>query len=311
MVNQPAFNPNNRNQRDASRYRNRAATDIVEPGSSIKPLIAAAAIETGDYDRNTVVDTSPGRLEVDGRIVTEDDSNLGRLTLTEILARSSNVGIGKVGLSLDADDTWRVLNGFGIGRVTESGFPAESAGVLNDYGHWRSIGQATISYGYGLAVTNLQLARAYAAIAADGLMPPVSFLALDERPERQRVIAGSTATEMLAMLEQVVSSEGTGQRAAIPNYRVAGKTGTSWISEAGSYSDDRYNAVFAGIAPASSPRLVAIVIINDPRGASYYGGQVAAPVFSRVVGGALRILAVPPDDLPDGPMLMSQAQVSR
>ena len=315
MVDQPSYNPNNRSQRDAENYRNRALTDIVEPGSSIKPLIAAAAIESGHYTPDSIVDTSPGYLEVDGRRLTEDDSNYGRLSLTEILARSSNVGIGKVGLSLEPADTWRVLNGFGIGRVTESGFPAESAGMLNDYHHWRSIGQATISYGYGLAVTNLQLARAYAAIAGGGLIPPISFLALDEPPKRERVIAAETAHEMLAMLERVVSTEGTGTRAAIPNYRVAGKTGTARISEAGSYSDDRYNAVFAGIAPASDPRLVAIVIINDPRGASYYGGQVSAPVFARVVGGALRILAVPPDDLPAdidapvGDVLLSQARV--
>ena len=156
MVNQPSFNPNNRDQRDTDHYashRNRALTDIVEPGSSIKPLIAAAAIETGDYSKDSVIDTAPGRLELDGRILTEDNSNLGRLSLTEILARSSNVGIAKVGLSLEPDQTWRTLDGFGIGRVTESGFPAESAGVLNDFRHWRQVGQATLSYGYGLAVT--------------------------------------------------------------------------------------------------------------------------------------------------------------
>ncbi len=311
MVNQPSYNPNNGEQRRAEHYRNRALTDIVEPGSSIKPLIAAAAIETGDYSARSVVDTAPGYLEVDGRVLTEDNSNHGRLSLTDVLARSSNVGIARVGLSLDAESVWRVLDAFGLGHVTGSGFPAESAGVLKDHGHWRTIGQATLSYGYGLAVTNLQLARAYAAIAAGGLMPPVSFVALDEPPAREQVIAPATAVEMLAMLEQVVSSEGTGQRAAIPNYRVAGKTGTSWISEAGSYSDDRYNAVFAGIAPVSDPRLVAIVVVNDPRGADYYGGQVAAPVFAKVVGGALRILAVPPDDLPDQTMLISHARAER
>ena len=311
MVNQPSYNPNNGEQRRAEHYRNRALTDIVEPGSSIKPLIAAAAIETGDYSARSVVDTAPGYLEVDGRVLTEDNSNHGRLSLTDVLARSSNVGIARVGLSLDAESVWSVLDAFGLGHVTGSGFPAESAGVLKDHGHWRTIGQATLSYGYGLAVTNLQLARAYAAIAAGGLMPPVSFVALDEPPAREQVIAPATAVEMLAMLEQVVSSEGTGQRAAIPNYRVAGKTGTSWISEAGSYSDDRYNAVFAGIAPVSDPRLVAIVVVNDPRGADYYGGQVAAPVFAKVVGGALRILAVPPDDLPDQTTLISHARAER
>jgi cell division protein FtsI (penicillin-binding protein 3) len=310
MATQPSFNPNDRTQLDAAHYRNRAVTDYLEPGSSIKPLIAAAAIESGQFTPESVIDTSPGYLEVGGRILTEDDSQYGAITLTEILAKSSSVGIAKVGLELEAEDIWRVLNGFGVGRVTESGFPGESAGVLNDYRHWRSIGQASISYGYGLGVTNLQLARAYAAVASGGLMPPVSFLALAAPPERDRVLTESTADALLGMLEVVVSTAGTGRQAAIPNYRVAGKTGTSRIAEAGRYSDDRYNAVFAGVAPAGNPRLVAVVVINDPRGADYYGGAVAAPVFSRVVGRALRILGVPPDDLPkDAALLMSQARV--
>jgi cell division protein FtsI (penicillin-binding protein 3) len=227
-----------------------------------------------------------------------------------VLAKSSSVGMGKVALDLDADEIWRTLSGFGIGRLTESGFPGESAGILNDAGVWRPIGQATLSYGYGLAVTSLQLARAYAAIGAGGLMPPVSILALDEAPERERVISQQTAATLLEMLEVVVSPEGTGQRAAIPNYRVAGKTGTARISEGGRYSDDRYTAVFAGIAPAGDPRLAAIVVINDPRTPRYYGGDVAAPVFAAVVSDALRILAVPPDALPGSPLtLMTQSRV--
>lgn len=311
MASQPSFNPNNRNQRDAENYRNRALTDIVEPGSSIKPLIAAAALESGAFSPDTVIDTAPGILVLDGKPITQDSSNLGRLTLTGILAKSSNVGIGKVGLSLEPEAIWRTLSGFGLGRVSESGFPAESAGVLSDYRRWHPTRHATISYGYGLAVTNLQLARAYAAIAAGGFLPPVTFLALDEPPARERVIAAATAADLLAMLETVVSVEGTGRLAAIPNYRVAGKTGTSWISENGGYSNDRYNAVFAGIAPASDPRLVAVVIINDPRGANYYGGDVAAPVFARVVGGALRILAIPPDGLTTEPrILVSDVRVA-
>jgi cell division protein FtsI (penicillin-binding protein 3) len=203
-----------------------------------------------------------------------------------------------------------MLSAFGVGRLTGSGFPAESAGYLNDPTHWGEIGQATLSYGYGLAVTCLQLARAYTAIAAEGLLPPVSFLALDDLPARERVLEAATATELMQMLELVVSPAGTGNKAAVQNYRIAGKTGTARISEAGRYSDDRYTAVFAGIAPASRPRIVTVVVINDPRGQAYYGGDVAAPVFAKVVTGALRILALPPDKLAEAqPTLMSQAQV--
>lgn len=312
MVNQPSFNPNDRAQRDASHYRNRAVTDFFEPGSAFKPLVLAAALESGRYGPDTIIDTSPGVLEVDGRILTEDTSKLGRISVTTVLARSSSVGIARIGLGLPAEDIWRTLSGFGIGRTTESGFPGESAGVLNDPEHWRPVGQATLSYGYGLAVTPLQLARAYAAIASGGLLPPVSFLALDEPPDVERVISAETARDLMQMLEVVVSPAGTGQRAAIPNYRVAGKTGTAWISEAGRYSDDRYRAIFAGMAPASHPRLVAVVVIEDPRGQSYYGGDIAAPVFANVVADALRILAVPPDAPTSAPLnIMSNAQVPR
>lgn len=313
MVDQPSFNPNDRSQRDATRYRNRAVTDIFEPGSAFKPLVLATALESGRYGPDSVVDTSPGYLEVDGRILTEDSSRLGRITVTTVLARSSNVGAGRIGLDLEAEDIWRTLTAFGIGRPTESGFPGESAGKLNDPQHWRSVGQATLSYGYGLAVTSLQLARAYAAIASDGLLPPISFLALDAPPERTRVIESETAAALMQMLEAVVESpQGTARRAAIPSYRVAGKTGTARISEAGGYSDDRHRAVFAGIAPASRPRLVTVIVIDDPRGEAYYGGDIAAPVFSRVVGDALRILAVAPDALSVPPLhLLSEARVDR
>ena len=311
MVNQPSFNPNNRTQRDASLYRNRAVTDIFEPGSTFKPLVLAAAFDSGRYDPDSIIDTSPGYLEVGGRILTEDRTHLGRISLTTVLARSSSVGIGKVGLDLAAEDIWRVVSGFGIGQPTQSGFPGESAGVLNDPQHWRPIGQATLSYGYGLAVTSLQLARAYAAIASEGRLPSVSFLANEEPVQAERVIPESTAQDLLRMLEVVVSPEGTGTRAAIRNYRVGGKTGTARISEAGSYADDRHIAVFAGVAPISNPQIVAVVVIYDPKGEAYSGGDIAAPAFSRVVGGALRILAIPPDALLEPPVtLMSRAEVN-
>jgi cell division protein FtsI (penicillin-binding protein 3) len=308
MANQPSFNPNDRSQLDVAHYRNRAVTDIFEPGSSFKPFTLAAALEAGVYGPDSIVDTSPGYLKVGRRIVTEDHSNLGRITLTTILAKSSNVGAGKVALQLEPDYMWRILSGFGIGRLTDSGFPGESAGVLHDPQYWRPVEQATASYGYGLSVTALQLARAYAAIAAGGLLRPVSFLAVDKAPEGRRVVSRQTAASLLRMMEAVVSPEGTGERARVRNYQIAGKTGTAWKSSAGGYSEDRYTSVFAGIAPASHPRLVAVVVIDEPQGRAYYGGDVAAPVFARVAAEALRLLAVPPDALKNPPLTVAQAE---
>jgi len=301
IVNQPSFNPNDRSQIDPANYRNRAVTDIFEPGSSFKPLVVAAALETGRYDASSTIDTSPGYLRIGERIITQDNNNLGRIDLATILARSSNVGVGKLALDLERRQLWGVLSGFGIGHLTESGFPGESAGVLNDPEYWRPVGQATMAYGYGLSVTALQLAEAYATIAADGVQRPVSLVAVDTPPAGRRVISAATARSLRNMLETVVSPAGTGQRAAISNYRVAGKTGTAWKSTVGGYSKDRYLAVFAGLVPVSDPRLVAVVVIDEPRGEDYYGGEVAAPVFAAIASGAMRLLAVPPDALPDSP----------
>lgn len=308
MVNQPSFNPNDRSQFDVARYRNRAMTDIFEPGSSFKPLIVAAALETGRYQPTSTIDTAPGYLRVGGKVLTQDTNNLGEIDLTTILAKSSNVGIGKLALDLDQRQLWGVLTSFGIGRLSESGFPGESAGVLNDPDYWRPVGQATLAYGYGLSVTALQLAQAYAVIAADGIQRPVSLLTLEQPSVGHRVIAAPTARAVREMLEAVVSTRGTGLRAAVQNYRVAGKTGTAWKSGLGGYSKDRYLAVFAGMAPLSRPKLVAVVVVDEPRGEDYYGGQVAAPVFSRIVSGALRLLAVAPDALPAPPLsIVAQA----
>lgn len=315
MVNQPGYNPNNRAQFHADLYRNRAITDIFEPGSALKPLVVAAALESGRFTPDSLVDTSPGALIVDGKILTEDSTNLGVIDLTTVLAKSSSVGAGRVGLELDAPQLHGVLNALGIGRLTESGFPGESAGALREPRHWPVVGQATLSYGYGVSVTALQLARAYAAIASGGRLPRVSLIALDEPPEPEHVLADETAAALVEMMQVVVSPEGTGIRAAVENYSIAGKTGTAWISdsERGGYSGDRYTAVFAGIAPARAPRFVAVVVIKDPRGRAYYGGDIAAPVFANIVRGALRLLAVPPDALPEPPRetMMSQAWVGR
>lgn len=311
IVNQPTYNPNDRSQYSAERYRNRAVTDIFEPGSTFKPFVMAAAIESGAFTPSTIVDTSPGYLRVQNRILTQDNSNLGSVSLTTVLAQSSNVGAAKVALTMKAEEIWRVLAAFGIGRLTDSGYPGESAGVLNDPQHWRAIGQATVSYGYGVSVTALQLARAYAAIAADGVIRPVSMLALDKPPTGDRAVSPATARALTDMLEAVVLPGGTGHRAAVRNFRVAGKTGTAQKATVGGHDEDRHVAIFAGFAPASRPRLVVVVVIDEPQGKAYYGGDIAAPVFANIVSGALRVLAVPPDARPAAPLtVVAQAQVA-
>lgn len=311
MVNQPGYNPNDRAQLEAARYRNRAVTDIFEPGSSFKPFIVAAALESGRYEPSSIIDTTPGYLRVGGKILTQDNNNLGKIDITTMLAKSSSVGAAKLGLELEREQLWAVLSNFGIGRLTDSGFPGESAGVLNDPRYWRPVGQATLAYGYGLSVTALQLAQAYSVIAADGIRRPISLLAQDDRTAGQRVVSVDTARALRAMLEIVVSPAGTGQRASIVNFRVAGKTGTAKKFSLGGYADDRYLAVFSGLVPASDPKLVAVVVIDEPQGQDYSGGEVAAPVFARILSGVLRLLAIPPDALLTPPlMIMAQAEVA-
>jgi cell division protein FtsI (penicillin-binding protein 3) len=295
MVNQPSFNPNDRGQLSAERYRNRATNDIFEPGSSIKPLIVAAALESGRFNAASVIDTSPGWMTVGAKTI-EDRSNLGRIDLATLLIRSSNVGATKVALALDARQLWAELRRFGIGEVSATGFPGESAGVLMEPSLWRPIGQATLAYGYGLSVTPLQLAQAYAILGGGGRARPVSLLALAHPPPARQVVDEAAARAVLHMLEPVASQAGTAPRAAIPGYRVAGKTGTARKFAVGGYHADRYLSVFAGVAPASAPRLAAVVLIDEPAAGVYYGGEVAGPVFSRVIGDALRILGIAPDD---------------
>ena len=294
MVNQPAFNPNDREQIQAADYRNRAATDIFEPGSSIKPFWDAAALAAGRYDSRSVIDTSPGFFKVGVKIF-EDEHNFGAIDIATVLAKSSNVGMAHIALALAPQQAWTTLTRLGFGEVTSSGYPGESAGLLPAYPQWRPIGIVTMSHGYGLSVTPLQLAHAYATIGALGVVRPVSFLAADGEVAGTRALEEPACHELLRMLESVVAAEGTGRLAAIPGYRVSGKTGTAWKATAGGYSTDRYMAVFGGVAPATAPRLAAVVVIDEPSAGQHMGGQVSAPVFSRVVGGALRLLAVAPD----------------
>jgi cell division protein FtsI (penicillin-binding protein 3) len=294
MVNQPAFNPNDRDQIKASAYRNRAATDILEPGSSIKPFVVAAALQSGRYDAGSIVDTSPGFLRVGSKLV-EDEHPKGAINIAQVLAYSSNVGMTKIALSLPPQEIWSTMSKLGFGQVTSSGFPGESAGVFTHYSNWKPIRIASLSYGYGLSVTPLQLAHAYATVGSGGIARPVSMLRIDSPVPGERVLDGRHARTLVGMLEAVVAPGGTGTRAAIPGYRVAGKTGTAWKATAGGYSTDRYVAVFGGVAPATHPRLAAVVVIDDPGAGRYYGGDVSAPVFAAVVGGALRLMGVEPD----------------
>jgi cell division protein FtsI (penicillin-binding protein 3) len=298
MVNQPAYNPNNRKVLNTARLRNRAVTDVFEPGSTVKPFTIATALESGKYQPTTIIDTSPGSLRL-ANFTIRDHQNYGKIDLSTVIQKSSNVGASRIALSLEPRLLWDHFVRFGFGYDTSSGFPGESAGLMNAYQDWGKAEQATVSYGYGLSVTTLQLTRAYAALASGGVSRPVSFfkLAPDGIPEGTRVISHEVAQAVTTMLERVVHQGGTGTRAAVPGYRVAGKTGTSRKVGSSGYSEDNYIAVFAGFAPASRPRLAMVVMVDRPDSGEYYGGIVAAPVFSSVMAGALRLMDIAPDDV--------------
>ena len=294
MANQPTYNPNDRSQFFAARYRNRAITDIFEPGSSIKPFVVAAALESDLYRPNSVIDTSPGFITVGNKKI-EDHKNLGHINLTTMLARSSNVGVTKLAMTLESDQLWRTMSQFGLGEITSSGFPGESAGMLTHFSNWRPISKATIAYGYGIAVTPLQLAQAYAAIGNNGVMQPITLFATERPNMGERIISIETAFALREMLEKVVHPGGTGIKASVDGYRVAGKTGTAWKAAKGGHSKDKYFSIFAGLAPASNPELATVVVIDEPGGDLYYGSDVAAPVFAEIMSESLRLLAIPPD----------------
>jgi cell division protein FtsI (penicillin-binding protein 3) len=306
MVNQPTYNPNDREQFRWDLYRNRAATDIFEPGSSIKPFIMAAALASGQYHPDSVVDTSPGFLKV-GNKVEEDEHNLGVIDLATILAKSSNVGTAKIALSLQPEQIWRTLTALGLGQVTGSNYPYESAGILSNYAHWRPVGIATLSHGYGLSVTPLQLAHAYATIGAGGVRRPISFERVSGPVHGEQIMDPKVAHELVQLMEQVVEKGGTGAPASLIGYQVSGKTGTAFKSIAGGYSTDRIMAVFAGLVPASHPKLATVVVIDEPSrdvqqvGLLAQGGTVAAPVFASVMSGTLRLMDIAPDNLQNVP----------
>lgn len=298
MVNQPSFNPNVRMQRvNDGRYRNRAITDLFEPGSVIKTFTVAAALNSGKFKPHTQIDTHPGWLSVDGNIV-RDIHPKKVLTVTEILQKSSNVGVTKMILELPPTTLWELLNKAGFGKLTASGFPGENEGRLVNHPRWRPFAVATLGFGYGLSVTPLQLAQAYTIFANEGRLRPVSLLR-QEKPEKAvQVMDAKIAKQMLTMLEAVVEIPGgSGSKARIASYRVAGKTGTARMLGANGYEKDHHVATFAGIAPVTNPRLVVLVVMNDPQLGDHYGGTISAPIFSKVMGGALQILQVMPDKI--------------
>jgi cell division protein FtsI (penicillin-binding protein 3) len=295
MVNQPAYNPNANLGDKSSARRNRAVTDVMEPGSTVKPFVVAAAVEAGLVGPHTPIDTSPGTLRV-GRNRVRDVHNYGLLDTTGVITKSSNVGVVKLAMRMNKSVLWQLYDRLGFGRPTHVEFPGEVAGRLRHFEDWRLFEHATLAFGYGLSVTSLQLAQAYGVLAADGVKRPVTLLKRAERPSEERILSAATARKVRAMMETVVSPKGTAKLAAIEGYRVAGKTGTAKKAVRGGYASKRYQAVFAGMAPASDPRFVMVVMVDEPRGKRYYGGSVSAPVFASVMAGALRLFNVPPDD---------------
>jgi cell division protein FtsI (penicillin-binding protein 3) len=309
MVNQPSFNPNSDRSGGSERRRNRALTDVMEPGSTLKPFVVAAALEKQVISPTSRFSTAPYNI---GRNVVRDVHNYGTLDVTGIITKSSNVGSVKIAQKMSYENLWSLYDRLGFGHPTGVGFPGESRGLLRHHSTWRPFEHATHSFGYGLSVTSLQLAQAYLVLAADGVKRPVTLFKRDplmqtaSAPENVRLLSQDTTRRLRAMMETVVSEQGTAKQAIIAGYRAAGKTGTAKKSagKAG-YSSNRYQSVFAGFVPANRPRFVMVVMIDEPGAGAYYGGVVAAPIFQKVMEGALRLFNVPPDD-PEPSMMLAQ-----
>ncbi len=295
LVNHPVFNPNNRSDVKPAQTRNRAVVDAFEPGSVLKPLAVAAALESGQFTTDTVIDTSPGRLRI-GRKVLLDPVNYRELTLARVVAKSSQVGIVKMALQLDEQSMWQMYSRLGLGLHPGTSFPGESAGVLEYRERWRDIERATLAYGHGLTVTPLQLAVAYSVIGNGGSRHPASLVPVNrEQLISESVLTPKLAAQLRTILEGVTDRDATGRRARVEGFRVGGKTGTAHKAARGGYAEDRYLALFAGMAPIDAPRFVTVVLINEPKGDRYHGGEIAAPVFSAVTSAALRLFNITPD----------------
>lgn len=303
-VSQPAFNPNNRKELSGNRYRNRAMVDTFEPGSTVKPFVVAAALDGGYISPNMMIETH-GVYHV-GRNVVKDIHNYGTMDLTQALKKSSNIAMTQIAMTMPSEYFWGVYNRLGFGNSAGVGFPGEASGALLDFERWRDFDQATLSFGYGVSTSILQLAKAYTALADDGIVHSVALLKRDEDTDAQRVFKPETARRVREMLEQVVTKEGTAYQARVEGYRVAGKTGTVKKATAGGYAENRYLSVFVGMAPASNPRFVIAVVVDEPTTGEYYGGLVAAPAFSKVMAGTLKTYGVEPDGLNTMPLLLSK-----
>ena len=310
LVNQPSFNPNTRRFVPEHR-RNRALTDEFEPGSTIKPFIAALLLEKERASFNERINTAPGYYKVSGEMIA-DFKNYGELTLPEVIIKSSNVGISKAAAMASAEELWRMLRELGFGRTPGTGFPGETGGRLPHYVDWRGFDQAAISYGYGASVSLLQLVHAYSVFANDGWRPPLSLVQGTPASEKVRVFTPETARAVRGVLERVVA-EGTGKKAAIEGFTIAGKTGTVHKSRQGEYVEEEYLSLFVGFAPGKGtdhpsgrPRLVAAVMLDTPTGNDYFGGDVAAPVFAEIMRDALRRLGVPGNRRSPSPVRASQ-----
>jgi len=298
LVNWPTYNPNNRDTLKAARSRNRAVVDLFEPGSTLKPFTVAAALESGLVSPGSMIDTGGGRYKI-GATTIHDAHPEGILTVAQVIQKSSNVGSAKMALAMAPQKLWTILSDVGFGNQTKVGFPGEATGRLRAYQSWKPIEQATMSYGHGISVSLLQLARAYSVFATNGELKPLTLVRRDQPVQGKEVISPRTAAAVRRMLEMVTQPGGTATRAQVAGFRVAGKTGTAHKLTGATYASDRYVSSFVGFAPASNPRLVIAVMLDEPGGKSYYGGEVAAPVFSTVMAGALRVLGIEPDAAPD------------
>jgi len=294
LANVPSFNPNNRARLTGEQIRNRAITDLFEPGSTLKPFTVALALESGKVTPATQVATAPGRLTLANYTI-RDVHPAASMSIAQVLQKSSNVGVAKLALALQREAMWDLFSRVGFGAVPQLAFPGAAAGKLRPYRSWRPIEQATMAYGHGISVSLLQLARAYTIFASDGELVPLTLVKTGAAASGEKVLSTQTARAVRAMLELAVQSGGTGQRARVVGWRVGGKTGTAHKQENGGYAADKYLASFVGFAPASAPRLVLAVMIDEPSAGQHYGGSVAAPVFAQVMQGALRLLAVPHD----------------
>lgn len=293
MVNAPSYNPNNRSELQSFKMRNRTITDVFEPGSTIKPLVVLAALENGVVDENTVLDTGNGIMSIGGARV-RDVTKIGKANISEILKKSSNIGVSQLSLEMPVDALLGIYNSFGIGDASGVNLVGESLGLFPNNRRWSKFERATLSFGYGLSITPVQLARVYATLGSLGINRPLSILKTEAQVPGTQVVSKKNALKLLKMLEGVTEEGGSAHRATVDGYRVGAKTGTAKVAVAGGYGDE-YLAYTAGIAPISAPRIALVVLINEPQGDKYYGGQVAAPIFAEVMKSALQILNVAPD----------------